>query len=332
MSITLVTGAAGFVGSHLCEALRKEGRQVRGLVQHDSLNIARIKEIGVEVVYGDILDAAGLKSALEGVDVVFHLAAKLRPSAWIYSKTGLAEEFESVNFEGTRKLADLCGGVKTFVFVSSIAAAGVGSDIDETCDQEPATEYGQSKRKAEKYLLALHAKSGFPVKIIRPGTIYGPRNINMASIFKFLKHGVFPSFGPGMNSLPFTYIEHLIDELRLVEEKGVPGEAYFAVEDPMPFRHFARVSAEAVGKKLSAFYVPKWAVVSGLYVKEAAESLLPYRFFPMGMDIRSANAGVAMGDWICSNKKIKELGWKPRCGRDESLALTARWYNENGLV
>ena len=332
MAITLVTGAAGFIGSHLSEALVKSGRKVRGLVQKESLNINHIRRAGVEVVYGDILDKESLKSALQGVDTVYHLAAMLKPSKWIYSKAGLSRELDEVNYEGTKLLAELSlGKIKNFIFCSSIAAAGAGPAIDEACETEPSTEYGQSKRKAERYLLELH-KKGLPLKIIRPGTVYGPRNMNMTAIFKFIDRGFFPSFGKGENSLPFTYIEHLVGAFLLVEEKGNEGEAYFVVEDAVPFRDLARVSAAALGRRLSGFYVPKWLVFGGLFVKDLLETLLPVRLFPLCMDIRFSNARIATGDWICSNKKIKELGYKPSFTFADSVGRTARWYKENGLL
>lgn len=333
MGITLVTGAAGFIGSHLCEALVKSGRKVRGLVQADSLHLEFVKGLGVELVYGDLLDRDSLAKALEGVDEVFHLAAAVRPRNWIYSRNGFFKEIDRINNEGTRNLADLAKGrVKNFVFYSSIAAAGVRPFMDETSDALPDTEYGQSKYNAERYLLELHRTEGFPVKVVRPGSAFGPRHLNMALVFNFLKFSFFPFFGKGNNSVPFIYVENLVDATMLVAEKAPFGEAYFVVEDPMSMREFFGGLAAGVGRKLSCFYVPMWLIYPGFFVKEAIERLFFFRFFPLRMDLRLNSARTASNPWICSNEKIRKLGWKPRFSAEESLLKTARWYADNGLV
>ena len=333
MGVTLVTGAAGFIGSHLTEALLKSGRKVRAFVQKDSRHLDYVRGLGAEIFYGDLLDKESLAKALDGADEVYHLAANVRPQHWFYSRTGLSKEFDKVNHVGTRNLADLSKGkVKTFVYFSSIAAAGVRPLMDETCGALPETEYGQSKYDGEQYLLKLYKEEGFPVKVVRPGSVYGPRHLNMAVVFKFLKFSFFPFFGKGNNSVPFTYVENLIDAVLLVAEKAPYGEKYFVVEDPATMREFFGGLASGIGGKLSGFYVPMWLIYLGFFVKEVLERLFFFRFFPMRMDIRLNTAKVARNDWICSNEKIKKLGWKAAVGREESLRRTARWYKDNGLV
>ena len=292
-----------------------------------------MRDLGVEVVFGDLLDKAGLAKVMEGVDEVYHLAASVRPLKWLYSRTGFFDELDRVNHEGTRNLAELARGkVKMFLYYSSIAAAGVRPFMDETCDALPETEYGWSKYNGEKYLLDLHRKEGFPVKVVRPGSAYGPRHLNMAIVFHFLKLSFFPFFGKGDNSVPFTYVENLVDATLLVAEKAPAGEVYFVVEDPMSMREFFGGLAAATGRGLSGFYVPMWMIYAGFAVKEALERMFFCRFFPLRMDIRMNSAKVASSDWGCSNAKIKKLGWTPRFGREESLARTGRWYQEHGLA
>lgn len=333
MGITLVTGAAGFIGSHIAEALVKSGRRVRGLVQPQSLNIDFLKNTGAEVVYGDILDKESVKSALDGVDSVFHLAANVRPSKWVYSRSGLLAEFNKVNFEGTKVLADAANGkVKSFVFYSSIAAAGVGPILDETSTALPETEYGMSKRNAEEYLSGLHRDGGFPVKMIRPGSVYGARNRNMGLLYRFFDYSFCPTIGPGNNTLPFSYVENLVKGTLLVEEKGEFGGKYFVTEDPVSMRTFANGSAAAMGRKLSGFYLPVSFMYGSLFLKEVLEHLLFLRLFPMRMDVRLESVKIASGNWICSNAKLKKLGYAPAVSFEESLVRTVKWYKDNGIV
>lgn len=333
MGITLVTGAAGFIGSHIAEALVKSDRRVRGLVQPQSLNIDFLRNTGAEVVYGDILDKESVKSALEGVDSVFHLAANVRPSKWVYSRTGLLAEFNKVNFEGTKVLADEAKGrVKSFVFYSSIAAAGVGPMLDETSTTMPETDYGMSKRNAEIYLSKLHEEEGFPVKMIRPGSVYGARNRNMGLLYRFFDYNFCPTIGTGHNTLPFTYVENLVKATLLIEEKAPDGEKYFVTEDPVSMRDFANGSAAAMGKKLNGFYLPTGFMYGSLLFKEALERLLFLRLFPMRMDVRLESVRIASGNWICSNAKLKKLGYTPAVGFEESLVRTVKWYKDNGVI
>jgi nucleoside-diphosphate-sugar epimerase len=168
--------------------------------------------------------------------------------------------------------------------------------------------------------------------MIRPGSVYGPRNFNMGILYRFLDLGVFPSFGKGDNSLPFTYVENLVKATLLVEEKGRDGEKYFVVEDPVSLRDFVNGSAAALGRKLAGFYLPTGFVYGGLLVKEALERLFFMRFFPMRMDLRPESVTIASGDWICSNEKIKKLGYTPAVAFEESLARTVKWYKDNGIV
>jgi nucleoside-diphosphate-sugar epimerase len=333
MGITLVTGAAGFVGSHLTEALVKSGRKVRAFVQPDSWHLEFVKGLGAEVFYGDLFDKESLAKAMEGVDEVYHLAASVRPTGWFYSRTGLLAEMNRVNCDGTRNLAEAARGrVKNFIYYSSIAAAGVRPLMDETSDALPDTEYGWSKYNGEKYLLDLHKKEGFPVKVLRPGSIYGPRHLNMAMVFNFLRFSFFPFFGPGNNTVPFIYVENLIDATLLVAEKAPFGEVYFVTDDPMSMREFFGGLAAGAGLRLSGFYVPLLPLYAGFLLKEALERLFFFRFFPLRMDVRLASVKVASNDWICSSEKLKKLGWTPRFGRKESLEKTGRWYREQGLA
>jgi nucleoside-diphosphate-sugar epimerase len=146
-----VTGASGFVGSHLTEELLSQGRKVRCMVRRSS-DLDFIRDLPVELVYGDVLDEASVRAACDGVDAVCHCAALTR---------ALDEEaFMRVNVEGTIMLAAACLEQSTdlsrFLYLSSVTAAGPSRDehdrVDEMREPNPITSYGKSKLAAEQAL------------------------------------------------------------------------------------------------------------------------------------------------------------------------------------
>ncbi len=172
----LVTGATGFIGSHLVEVLVSRGWRVRCLVRRP----AELPE-GAEAVHGD-LAGAGLERAAAGVEVVFHLAG--------VTKARRAREYYEGNARGTAALVEACAGVPRFVHVSSLAAVGPSADsVPLTEDAEPApfTHYGKSKLEAERIVRA--SALGERAVIVRPPVVYGPRDTDVLHFFRAAARG-----------------------------------------------------------------------------------------------------------------------------------------------
>jgi len=330
--ISLVTGAAGFVGSHLARELSRRGTRVRCLVHHSN-HLGRLKNVAAEIITGDLADRQSLKKALDGVETVYHLAACVRPLKTFYSANGYYLALSKDNVDGTKNLADeALGRVANFVFYSSIAAGGVGPDLTEDDPRPALSDYGKTKREAEKYLLGLHKEKNFPVKIIRPASVIGPGNVPMAILFKFIKRGVMPTFGKGENRSPLCYVENLIKATLLVSEKGKPGEIYCMAEGSMTLSEFGGAIARAEGVELSGLYVPKSAVLAGAALKDFTEKILCFRFFPLHMDLGLTTVRCASADWSCRSDKLAALGFKPEVRLEEGIRRTVLWYRENGLL
>jgi nucleoside-diphosphate-sugar epimerase len=170
----LLTGATGFVGSHVAEALVRRGDAVRTLARAGS-DAGFVEALGVAVVRGDLTDAGAVARAAEGCDVVVHCAAKV--GDW-----GPADEYRKVNVEGLRGLCDAALGRRPhrFVHVSTLGVYAArhhyGTDETEPLPNDHIDGYTQSKVEAERLALQYHRKQQLPVTILRPGFVYGPRD------------------------------------------------------------------------------------------------------------------------------------------------------------
>ncbi|MCI0703099.1 MAG: NAD-dependent epimerase/dehydratase family protein, partial [Planctomycetia bacterium] len=165
----LLTGATGFVGSHVAEALVRRGDTVRTLARSGS-DTAFIESLGVSVVRGDLTDAEAIKRAVEGCDVVVHCAAKV--GDW-----GPVDEYRKVNVEGLRNLFDaiLDKPLHRFIHVSTLGVYAArhhhGTDETEPLPNDHIDGYTQSKVEAERLALQYHRKQQVPVTILRPGFV-----------------------------------------------------------------------------------------------------------------------------------------------------------------
>jgi nucleoside-diphosphate-sugar epimerase len=175
----LVTGATGFVGAHLVRALRSSGWTVRALVR-SSRKAAEDLADAAELVEGDLTDRASLAGIGSGVDAVFHAAAQLNLPGVSW------EDYLATNLGGTQNLVEALrtASIRRFVQVSSIAAIGIRGvgEIDESFPCNPDLPYGMSKLRVDEYLLGEFGRSGFPVVIVRPPTVYLLVQVGIASI------------------------------------------------------------------------------------------------------------------------------------------------------
>jgi len=318
-----VTGASGFIGSHLIDHLLEKKWKVRVLL-HES-RIRREKE--VDVVWGDITDLDTLEKALKNTDILFHGAAAL--GAKILDK----EEFFRINAEGTEKILEASrkAGVKRVVHFSSAGVLGKVKN-NETASEDyplnPISTYDQSKLEGEK-IAVRHSREGTNVVIVRPGWVYGPGDWRTFKLIKAINKRMFILVTKGKAWQTPVYIQDLIKGIILCAEKGKTGEIYnLAGDEVLNVREIVETIATAAGKKIPRFYLPLLPVKCAalvleksflLFKKEAplTPSKLSFFIYPKPLSIEKAR---------------KELGFSPQVDFREGMALTVSWYRKNNYL
>jgi dihydroflavonol-4-reductase len=323
----LVTGANGFIGSHLAESLLKASCAVRCLVRKTSV-LSWIEDFDVELAYGDLDDPASLERAVEGVDWIFHLAGK--------TKALSRDEFFKANAAGTENLfraaEKSAAGLKRFVYVSSLAATGPGPDgraIRESDPPHPITWYGESKLEGER--IALRYGERIPVTIVRPPPVFGPRDGDVLQFFKAVRRGIIPSVGRRDSRASFLYVEDLVDGLnRAARADAAAGKTYFlASADCMEWRDFGAKAAAAMGRRAVFIPIPYWALAAVVHVREAVTALTGK---PSILN-RQKLPEYRQPYWCCDASKAgNELGFRPSCTIDEAIRRTVDWYRDQGWL
>lgn len=314
MNNILVTGGAGFIGSHLCERLLKEGYSVICLDNFDSyydpnLKIRNVEEVSKKysgpftMVTGDIRNRDHLTELFKRnqIDVVFHLAARagVRPS--------IVDPllYEDVNLKGTITLLDVCKefGMKNFIFASSSSVYGEnqGVPFSETdLDIQPISPYGATKRAGELLCYSYHYLYGIHIACLRIFTAYGPRQRPEMAIHKFtslIEQGKeIPMYGDGSSKRDYTYIDDLIDGMMTVLRHHQGFEIYNLGESrTTSLKELIGLIESALGKKAK--------------IKE--------------MDPQPGDVSITYAD-ITKAKRL--LNYQPKIEMKEGIKRFVEWY------
>ena len=311
----LVTGATGFVGSHVAHALVEAGYEVRCGARASS-STRWISGLPVERVELDMKGGAeDFSLAVEKVDLVVHAAGITRARR--------AEEYHAVNAGGTRKLASaaLGAGVRRFVLISSLAARGPdGRD-------QPESAYGRSKLEAEAHLSALEGR--MEVVILRPAAVYGPRDTDLLPLFKMARVGFLP-LPSTANVLQPVYAED-VASATLAAARKAAGSGPFPVAEAAHYTWEDVVAGleKALGRNVRAVRLPPAAFpLAGRAAEWAARafSAVPIIDERRGRDL-------AARTWTCDVSETETaLGWRAEVPLFEGLERTARWYGQSGWL
>ncbi len=313
----LVTGANGFIGSHLCEHLLRLGFSVRGMVRRTSNLqwLASVAQARFELVYGDLRDSESLRRAVADVEKVFHLGANVRD----------AREFESVNLNGTRLLAEaaLKAGVKRFVLFSSAAAGGPARcRAEPRCEAhppQPVSRYGQGKLAAEAAIQELRDR--LSSVILRLPAVYGPRDRDLVTLLRWARRGVVPVLG---GTFSVIHVSDAVRAAALAAERAVRSGSVYYVTDGRcyTFEDLARVVGSAFSRRPLLVRVPRWFVYAAAWLSE--------RFARHGSIFNPDKARELTQEcWVANPDKARaELGFVPEYDLTTGLLQTIRWYEE----
>jgi nucleoside-diphosphate-sugar epimerase len=324
--LAIVTGASGFVGSHIVDELLLRGARVRCLLRSGS-STRWLDGKEVEITRLDLSDAASLEASVKGADWIVHAAGLTHARS--------AREFQDVNVGGTERMlraATKAGDrLQRFLLISSQAVAGPaveGRPVTETERPDPVSQYGVSKRRAEE--LTMFLKDSLPVVAIRPPAVYGPRDDALLKVFIAIKLHVLPILREG-GRFSLIYAEDLARavHLALTHPRAV-GQVYFASEpDVTDYREMGEHVRRSMKTWALPVRLPGFALQAGALAGEFWGSL---RNRPPYLS-REKLREISSGDWICSSAKIRnDLGWAPSVPLAEGVERTAAWYREAGWV
>ena len=310
----LVTGGAGFIGSHLVDGLLKEGREVTVLDDFNDYYEPGIKRANVrehlkhknyELVEGDIRDRTLLTDLFQkrGIGRVVHLAAR----AGIRASLSEPLIYEDVNVRGLINLLEVSfrAGIEQFIFGSSSSVYGCGMVVpfrEEQTLSEPISPYAATKRAGELFLHVYHHLYKVPVTILRFFTVYGPRQRPEMAIHKFArliyKEEQIPVFGDGSSKRDYTYISDIIGGVMVALKKVFAFETFnLGSSVAIELRRLIYLLEKETGKKAKAKYLPPQ---------------------PGDAEVTCADVGKAQ----------KLLGYKPAIEIEEGIARFIRWYRE----
>ncbi len=301
----LVTGATGFIGRNIVEALRKDGEEVYALVRKTS-KIDFLQQQGVKFVYGDITDCDSLYAVTGKFDAVFHCAAYVNDKNW--------KKLLLVNVTGTENICRLCLRleVRRLVYLSSVAVVSGHFQVPllEDLPYSATNLYGISKIKAEE-IIWNYRKKGLCSAILRPPMVYGEEEPHLFKFILFLlKHRLFPIIDGGRNKLHLGYVKNVAQAavMALHNDDFLRGTYFVGDKEVLTIREICFVLARAISARKPL--------------------VLPEGLTPLLRNIPWLGRKIVffIKDRIYDISRIEGLGYKPGFKAEEALVRSARYF------
>jgi nucleoside-diphosphate-sugar epimerase len=322
-----LTGASGYTGGRLLEALRARGDHVAVLVRPESVS-ERLRARASRLVEGRLGDPVAAARLVEGADAVLHVAA-------VYRTAGHPDSYyREVNVVGTERLLEAAAraGVRRFVHTSTVGVHGhvEHPPADESAPFAPGDVYQATKAEAEALAFEFHRKRGLPVAVVRPGAIYGPEETRFLKLFRAIAHGRYAIVGTGRTFYHPVYIDDLVSGFLLaLDRPEAVGEAFLVCGPSYVSQSdLAALVAKHTGGRVLPFRIParpiQWAgdLVEALCVPLGLEPPLHRRRVDFWTKSRA----------FTIEKARRLLRYEPKIDLDEGIRRTAASYREAGWL
>jgi dihydroflavonol-4-reductase len=322
----LVTGATGFVGSHLAHTLAAAGHSVRALVR-PSKRAGRLADAGIELFEGELTNADDVRNAARGCGLIYHLAAAFRNVAhsdahyWSVNVGGTLNVIAAARAEGCERLVHCStGGVHGHI---------ERPPADETYRFKPGDVYQRTKLEGE-LAAAAAAAEGAPVSIVRPGAVYGEGDLRFLPLFRAIQQNRFAMVGSGRTRLHMVHVDDLVRGLMLAaSHPRARGETFLIAGAEAPtLNEIATTVADTLGVRRRLLHVPVWPVYAAAVLCEAVCMRLaiepPLHRRRVGFFTHHREFDIA--------KARRLISYEPRVAVAEGIRRTAAWYAATGLL
>ncbi len=316
-----ITGGTGFIGSHVLKKLVARGDEVIALARSAD-GIEAVEALGAHGVRGDLDDLAVLRAAMQGCDVVFHIAA------WYKLGGNDPEKMYHVNVGGTQNVLQTAfdAGVPKIIYTSSLAVNGDthGQIVDESFRQGAPflTDYDRAKWRAHYEVALPLIEKGAPIVIVMPGAVFGPGDHSLVGeTLSWFRRGWLPVVPGPETVLGYTDVEDIADGHILAADKGKPGESYILTGPNLTMIEWLTLAAEVLGKSAPQIGVPSAWLRPLAPAIGALEKVIPLPSLFCRDSVIVLGASYA----ATADKARRELGWTPRPLREGlSRTLTAQ--------
>lgn len=324
----LLTGATGFVGSHILDSLRARRLEVRVLLRPTSSRRFIEEHLAhVELREGSIGDPASLRAAMRDVTHVIHCAGTIRAKDYA--------EYYDVNQTGTRNVvaaANACREqILRLVHISSLAVshpAPTSTPAREDDPPAPVSEYGRSKLGAEREVVE-HCE--VPFTILRPPPVYGPRDDGFFTLFRTVRRHIVPRFSGGVKALSMVFASDLAEaSVACLNPPAAAGRTYFvASPEVLTVRNFC----EEIARQLKVWTLPVWLPVPALWPICALTELTCRMLQKPSLLNRQKYAELRAPGWVCDASRLRnEIGFVASTPLAEGIRQTIAWYRQAGWL